>query len=101
MDELLTWLKPQPNGLRTYKAFQQKVLALGSSDRAHAALYQILASLVGHFIELYEERPLPADVADGARNRLITLVEKATVSMKGSPADQLNVLNEIAATELG
>lgn len=101
MDELLTWLKPQNNGLRTYKAFQQKVLQLAASDRAHAALYEILSSLVGRFIEHYEERPLPADVADGALSRLIGLVEKAAKSLKGSAADQLGVLNEIAATELG
>ena len=100
MDELLTWLKPQPNGLRTYKAFQQKLLALAGEDRAHAALYQLLAAQAGHFIEHYEERPLPADVADSALHRLTALVEKASASLKGSAADQLAVLNEIAATEL-
>ncbi len=101
LDELLTWLKPQPNGLRTYKAFQQKVLELAASERAHAAFYQLLATLVGRFIEHYEEYPLPADVADGALSRLIGLVEKSAKSLKGPPADQLSVLNEIAATELG
>jgi hypothetical protein len=101
LDELLAWLKPQPNGLRTHKAFQQKALQLAAQDRAHAALYQLLASLVGHFIEHYEEHPLPADVADGALSRLIGMVEKAATSLKGSPADQLKVLNEIAAAELG
>jgi hypothetical protein len=101
LDELLTWLKPQPNGLRTYKAFQQKVVALAAADRGHAAFYQILAALVGHFIEHYEEHPLPADVADGALTRLIALVDKAATSVKGSPTDQLDVLNEIAASELG
>jgi len=101
LDELLNWLKPQPNGLRTYKAFQQKVLALAAADRAHTAFYQLLASTAGHFIEHYEEHPLPSDVADGALNRLVGLVEKAAKSLKGSPADQLAVLNEIAASELG
>jgi len=101
LDELLTWLKPQPNGLRTYKAFQQKVLTLAAADRAHAALYQLLAALVGHFIEHYEESPLSADVADTALSRLVALVEKAAKSLKGSPADQLGVLNEIATAELG
>ncbi len=101
MDELLTWLKPQHNGLSTYKAFQQKVAQLAASDRAHAALYQLLASLTGRFIEHYEEQPLPADVADGALNRLIGLVDKAAKSLKASPAEQLSILNEIAATELG
>ena len=101
MDELLNWLKPQPNGLRTYKAFQQKVVALAAADRAHAAFYQLLAALAGHFIERYEENPLPVDVADTALSRLVATVDKAAKSLKGSPADQLAVLNEIAASELG
>ena len=101
MDELLTWLKPQHNGLTTYRTFHQKALQLANSDRAHAAAYQLLASLVTRFIEHYEEHPLPADVADGALNRLIGLVEQAAKSQKGSPADQLSALNEIAVTELG
>ncbi len=101
MDELLNWLKPQHNGLKTYRTFHQKALQLAASDRAHAASYQLLASMVGRFIDHYEERPLSADVADGALTRLIGLVEKAATSQKGSPADQLVVLNEIAACELG
>ena len=101
LENLLTWLKPQHNGLRTYKAFQQKVLQLGATDRNHLALYNILATLVGRFIESYEEHPLPVDVADEAFNRLIGVVEKATKSRKGSPSDQLKALNEIAATDLG
>jgi hypothetical protein len=101
LDELLNWLKPQHNGLTTYRTFQQKALQLVQSDRAHAAAYQLLASLVARFIDHYEEHPLPADVADGALNRLIRLVEQAAKSHKGSAADQLGVLNEIAATELG
>ena len=101
MDELLTWLKPQHNGLRTYKAFQQKVLQLGTTDRNHLALYHILAMLAGRFIEAYEENPLPVDVADQAFGRLIAVVEKAAKSRKGSPSEQLTALNEIAATDLG
>jgi hypothetical protein len=100
LNDLLTWLKPQHSGLRTYKDFLQKVLQLAASDRDHRALYSMLATLVGHFIENYEEHPLPVDVAEEAHKRLTTLVEKAVASFNGSPADQLKVLNEIAATEL-
>ncbi len=101
MDSLLTWLKPQHSGLRTYKAFQQKVLQLAATDRRHLALYHMLATLVGRFIETYEEQPLPVDVADEALKRLIALVEKAAKSLTGSAADQLEVLNLIAAADLG
>jgi hypothetical protein len=100
LDELLTWLKPQHNGLRTYKAFQQKVLQLATADRAHLAFYHILATLVGRFIESYEEHPLPVAVADEAFKRLIAVVEEAATSVKGSAEDQLKALNDIAATEL-
>ena len=100
MDELLAWLKPQHNGLRTYKAFHEKVLQSATADRSHLALYQLLATLVGRFIEAYEEQPLPVAVADQAFNRLIAVVEKAATSIKGSPADQLKALNDIAAAEL-
>jgi hypothetical protein len=101
LDELLAWLKPQNTGVRTYKAFQQKVMQLGATDRNHLALYHILAMLAARFIEAYEEHPLPVDVADQAFKRLIGVVEKAAKSRKGSPAEQLTVLNEIAATDLG
>jgi hypothetical protein len=60
----------------------------------------MLETLVGHFIESFEEYPLPVDVSDEAFKRLLGLVEKATKSLHGSPADQLKTLNEIAATEL-
>lgn len=100
MDELLNWLKPQHSGLSTYKAFQQKVLQLGASDREHLAFYRLLETLVGRFIESFEEHPLGVDVADEALKRLIGVVEKATKSFGSSPADQLKTLNEIAATEL-
>lgn len=100
MNELLNWLKPQHSGLRTYKDFLQKVLQLAASDREHLALYSMLATLVGRFIESYEESPLPVDVADEALKRLTVLVEKATNSLNGAPADQLKTLNEIAAAEL-
>jgi hypothetical protein len=100
LNELLTWLKPQHGGVRTYKDFLQKVMQLAASDRDHLAVYTLLATLVGRFIESYEEHPLAVDVADGALKRLIALVEKAAASLGGSPADQLAVLNEIAAAEL-
>ncbi len=100
MDELLTWLRPQHNGLKTFRTFQQKALQKAAAERSHAAFYQLLALLAARFIDHYEEHPLPADVADGALNRLIALVEKAATSLKGAPAEQLAILNEIAATEL-
>lgn len=101
MDELLTWLKAQHNGLRTYKDFQQRVLNLAGSDREHVALYQILGLLVGRFIDSYEEHPLTGDVADQAFDRLIEIAGKAAASLRAAPADQLAILNAIAAADLG
>jgi predicted ATPase len=101
VDELLTWLKVQHNGLRTYKNFQQRVLNLSGSDREHVALYQILGLLVGRFIDSYEEHPLTGDVADQAFDHLIEITEKAAKSLRAAPAEQLATLNAIAAADLG
>jgi hypothetical protein len=100
LDEILNWLRPQHNGLRTYKAFQQKALQLARTDREHSAAFFLLASLVGRFIDHYDEEPLPAGVADQAFKQLVGLVEKTAQSLKSSAADQLRILNEIATTEL-
>lgn len=101
MDELLTWLKSQHNGLRTYKDFQQRVLHLATTDREHVALYQILGLLVGRFIDAYEEHPLTGDVADQAFDHLIAFTERATASLRAPAAEQLATLNAIAAADLG
>ena len=101
MDELLAWLKPQHNGLRTYKAFQQKVMQLGATDRNHLALYHILAMLAARFIESLRRAPpsgrrrRPGVQPPDRRGR-----EGREVA-QGSPAEQLTALNEIAATDLG
>jgi hypothetical protein len=101
LDELQSWLTQQHSGLRTYKDFQQKAYALIAKDRDHAALYYLLASLVGRFVDAYDEEPLPVGVADKAFDQLLDLVKRGAQSLKASPADQLKLLNDIAAAELG
>lgn len=99
MEELGNWLSQQHNGLQTYKAFQQRVSLLLTQDRDHAALFYLLASIVGRFIDTYEEHPLPVDVADEAFKKLRDLVQRAAQTMKGPAAGQIKLLNEIASGE--
>ncbi|MBI3435844.1 MAG: hypothetical protein HY056_12320 [Proteobacteria bacterium] len=101
MDDLIAWLTTQHNGLRTYAAFQQRILRLAAENPRHSALFSLLASLVGRFMETYDEQPLPSDVADDAFKRLIALVRQAAETMRLSETDQLRFLNKLAVAELG
>jgi hypothetical protein len=98
--EVAEWLKSQHKGLRTYKTFQQMVLDAGSKHREQYALYYLLATLVGRFVDSYEEAPLTLGVTDGAHRRLMALSEKAAKFESLSSADQFKLLNEIALSEL-
>jgi hypothetical protein len=100
LDELLEWLRSQHKGLRTYKSFQQKVLEAGGKKRGEYALYYLLSSLVGRFVDTYDDRPLMLDVTDEAFRRLVELVERAGKFEKLSAKDQVGFLNELASTEL-
>ncbi len=100
VEELAQWLKSQHKGLRSYKAFQQKVLEVGSKNRQQYALYYLLGMLAGRFVEVYDERPLTLDVTDEAHKRLIAVVDKALLYNTMSAQQQNELLNEIAAAEL-
>jgi hypothetical protein len=100
MTELHTWLSVQHPGLRTYKTFQQKTMQLARTDVEHRALYKLLSSIVGPYIDSFDGQPLPADVAEVAFGRLLAVVRDAENSIALAPLDQVKVLNEIAAVEL-
>lgn len=100
MDELAQWLKSQHKGLRTYKTFQQKLLETGSKRRNQYALYYLLAALVGRFVDTHEESPLTLEITDEAHKRLVALSDRAVKFDSMSSDDRLNLLNEIAGSEL-
>ena len=100
MGELHRWLLSQHPGLRTYRSFQQKALELASSDDEHRALYRLLASMVGRYIDSFDEEPLPVEVASRAYQRLVSVVDDAEVSMAAPALQQVRTLNKVAATEL-
>jgi len=75
MNDLHTWLSQQHHGLRTFRTFQQKLETLGRDDPAQRGLCRLLSGLVGSYVEAFDEEPLPVEIADGAYQRLLTLVE--------------------------
>ncbi len=101
MEDLLQWLKAQHKGLRTYKTFQRKVLDIGAKNKDQYAVYFLLGALVERFVETYDEEPLTLDVTEKAHKQLIAITEKAVQFDKMQPAQQIALLNEIAALDLG
>ena len=100
MGELHNWLLGQHPGLRTYKSFQHKAMELASADEAHRALYRLLASMVGRYIDSFDEEPLPVEVAKQAYQRLLSIVDDAEHSIDAPASQQMQTLNKVAATEL-
>lgn len=100
MEDLAQWLKSQHKGMRTYKTFQQKVLEIGIKRRDQYALCYLLGMLAGRFVDAYEETPLTLDVTDEAHRRLVAFADKAAKFDSMSPDSRLELLNEIAASDL-
>jgi hypothetical protein len=100
VEELAQWLKSQHKGMRTYKTFQQKVLEIGSKKQRQYALFYLLAMLVGRFIDAYDENPLMLNVAGEAHKRLVAFTDKAVRFNSMTPQEQIELLNEIAVSEL-
>jgi hypothetical protein len=99
MGELLSWLKLQNGGVRTFREFQRKSLALAANEPDHAALLRLLGDLAGRFADAYDGCPLPADVGVCALARLAGLLEKAAEFESAAPG-YLPVLNEAGLAEL-
>jgi hypothetical protein len=98
MNDLYTWLSQQHHGLRTYRAFQQKLATLGRDDPGQQALCRLLSSLVGGYIEAFDEEPLPVAVADRAHQRLLDLV--ASLDLRANANHRLADLDRVAACDL-
>jgi len=100
VEELVIWLKSQHKGLQTYTTFQQKVLEAASLHKNESALSSLLAMLVGRFVANYEQSPLSSQVAEEAHRRLVALTEKAANFQSLSSDGRLDLLNDIASSDL-
>jgi hypothetical protein len=98
MNDLHAWLSQQHHGLRTYRTFQQKLATLSRDEPGQRALCRLLSSLVGGYIEAFDEEPLPVAVADRAYQRLLDLV--ASLDFRASADRRLADLDRIAACDL-
>ncbi|MET4173765.1 hypothetical protein ABIB99_004865 [Bradyrhizobium sp. LA6.1] len=98
MNDLHTWLSQQHHGLRTFRTFQQKLETLGRDDPAQRGLCRLLSGLVGSYVEAFDEEPLPVEIADGAYQRLLTLVE--SIDLHGNAERRLADINRVAESEL-
>jgi hypothetical protein len=98
MNDLHAWLSQQHHGLRTYRTFQQKLATLSRDEPGQRALFRLLSSLVGGYIEAFDEEPLPVAVADRAYQRLLDLV--ASLDFRASADRRLADLDRIAACDL-
>lgn len=98
MNDLHAWLSEQHHGLRTFRTFQQKLETLGRDDPEQRGLCRLLSGLVGSYVEAYDEAPLPVEVADGAYQRLLTLV--ASIDLQGDASRRLADINRVAESRL-
>jgi hypothetical protein len=98
MNDLYAWLSQQHHGLRTFDTFQQKLATLSRDEPGQRALCRLLSSLVGGYIEAFDEEPLPVAVADRAHQRLLDLV--ASLDFRASADRRLADLDRIAACDL-
>ena len=98
MNDLHPWLSQQHHGLRTFHIFQQKLATLSRDELGQQALCRLLSSLVGGYIEAFDEEPLPVAVADRAYQRLLDLV--ASLDFRASAEHRLADLNRVAACDL-
>lgn len=98
MNDLYTWLSKQHHGLRTFRAFQQKLDEVSDSDPQQRALCRLLHSIVGSYVDAFDEQPLPVEVADRAYDRLLELMEG--VDLSASADRRLADINRVAACDL-
>lgn len=98
MNDLHAWLSEQHHGLRTFRTFQQKLETLGRDDPEQRGLCHLLSGLVGSYVDAYDEAPLPVEVADGAYQRLLTLV--ASIDLNADAERRLPDINRVAESRL-
>ena len=98
MNDLHSWLSQQHHGLRTFKNFQQQLDLLSAREPAQQGLCALLNRLVGGYIEIFDEAPLPVAVADRAYGRLLDLV--ASLDLQADADRRLADINRVAACNL-
>ena len=98
MNELYTWVSQQHHGLRTFKTFRQKLDSLSRNEPEQRGLYRLLSTLVGGYIEAFDEEPLPVDIADHAHGRLLELL--ASLDLQAKSDRRLADINRVASFDL-
>jgi hypothetical protein len=98
MNELYTWFSHQHHGLRTFRTFQQKLENLSTEEPGHRGLYRLLSSLVGRYVEAFDEEPLPTSVADRAYDRLLELL--GSLDLRANADRRLADIDRVAASDL-
>jgi hypothetical protein len=98
MNDLHAWLSQQHHGLRTYRAFQQKLDVLSGHDPDQRALCRLLGGIVSSYVENFDEEPLPVAVADQAYQRLLDLV--GSLDLAAGADRRLADINRVAAFDL-
>jgi hypothetical protein len=98
MNDLHSWLSQQHHGLRTFKNFQQELESLSRREPAQQGLCALLSSLVGSYIEIFDEAPMPVAVADRAYGRLLDLV--GSLDLHADADRRLADINRVAASSL-
>ena len=98
MNNLHTWLSQQHHGLRTFRAFQQKLDDLGNRDPGQRAVCRLLNGIVGSYVDTFDEEPLPVAVADRAYQCLLEMV--ASLDFDGNADRRLADINRVAALDL-
>jgi hypothetical protein len=98
MNDLHTWLSQQHHGLHTFRRFQQKLDDVCKDDPEQRALCRLLNTIVGNYVDAFDEEPLPVAVADHAYQRLLDLV--ADMDFGASAEQRLAAINRVAASDL-
>jgi hypothetical protein len=98
VSDLHTWLSQQHHGLRTFRAFQQKLDDVSRNDPEQRALCRLLNAVVGSYVDTFDEEPLPVAVADSAYQRLLDLV--GSLDFNASADRRLADINRVAALDL-
>jgi hypothetical protein len=98
MNDLYNWFSHQHHGLRTFKTFQQKLESLSRDEPEQRGLYRLLSTLVGSYVETFDEEPLPVAVADHAHDRMLELL--GSLDLQAKPDRRLADINRVAAGDL-
>src|SRR3979490_3043129 len=98
MNDLHAWLSQQHHGFRAFPTFQQKLATLSRDEPGQRALCRLLSSLVGGYLEAFDEEPLPVAIAGRPYHILLALV--ASLDFRASADYRLADLNRVAACDL-